>query len=158
MGGREFHQHRLCRNKRLDPRDHGRLSDALEQRAEWRDAAPWHGAHGGDRSDRRAGPAPAYAHWLESFTFLSRTYNLPAPPMLPSSFEQALDRGFCVAGSSATVREELAKQVTEAGVTYVMCHLAFGDMALADSLQTISSMRAIMPSFASPAILDEAAV
>jgi alkanesulfonate monooxygenase SsuD/methylene tetrahydromethanopterin reductase-like flavin-dependent oxidoreductase (luciferase family) len=106
----------------------------------------------------RAVAAPAYAHWLESFTFLSRTYNLPAPPMLPSSFEQALDRGFCVAGSSATVREELAKQVTEAGVTYVMCHLAFGDMALADSLQTISSMRAIMPSFASPAILDEAAV
>jgi len=78
---------------------------------------------------------------------------------LPSSFDQALDRGFCIAGSSATVREELTKQVTEAGVTYLMCHLAFGDMALADSLRTISSMRAaIMPAFASPAILDEAAV
>jgi hypothetical protein len=79
--------------------------------------------------------------------------------MLPSSFEEALNQGFCLAGSSATVREKLATQVTEAGVTYVMCHLAFGDIALADSLQTISSIRAaIMPAFASPAIMDEAAV
>jgi alkanesulfonate monooxygenase SsuD/methylene tetrahydromethanopterin reductase-like flavin-dependent oxidoreductase (luciferase family) len=103
--------------------------------------------------------APAYAHWLETFTFLSRNYNLPAPPMLPSSFEEALNQGFCLAGSSATVREKLATQVTEAGVTYVMYHLAFGDIALADSLQTISSIRAaIMPAFESPAIMDEAAV
>ena len=102
--------------------------------------------------------APAYARWFENFTFLSRNYNLPAPPSLPSSFEQALQEGFCVAGSSATVREELKKQVIEAGVTYVMCHIAFGDLALAASLQTISSMRgAIMPSFASPSTNDKTA-
>jgi alkanesulfonate monooxygenase SsuD/methylene tetrahydromethanopterin reductase-like flavin-dependent oxidoreductase (luciferase family) len=97
--------------------------------------------------------APAYARWFETFTFLSRNYNLPAPPSLPSSFEQALGEGFCIAGSSATVRDELKKQVIEAGATYIMCHIAFGDLSLAASLQTISSMRAtIMPSFASPAI------
>ena len=109
-------------------------------------------------AEAHAVAAPAYARWFETFTFLSRSHNLP-PPRSPSTFEQALDEGFCLAGSSATVREALAKQVTEAGVTYVMCHLAFGDMALSDSLRTISSMRAaIMPAFASPAILDEAAV
>ena len=100
--------------------------------------------------------APAYARWFETFTFLSRNYNLPAPPNLPPSFEQALGEGFCIAGSSATVREELETQVTEAGATYIMCHIAFGDLALASSLETISSIRgAIMPSFGSPAINDK---
>jgi hypothetical protein len=37
-------------------------------------------------------------------------------------------------------------QVIEAGVTYVMCQVAFGDLPLAASLQTISFMRStIMP-------------
>jgi alkanesulfonate monooxygenase SsuD/methylene tetrahydromethanopterin reductase-like flavin-dependent oxidoreductase (luciferase family) len=96
--------------------------------------------------------APAYARWFETFTFLSRNYNLPAPPGLPSSFEQATGEGFCIAGSSATVRDELEKQVIEGAVTYILCHIAFGDLSLAASLQTISSMRAaIIPAFTSAA-------
>jgi alkanesulfonate monooxygenase SsuD/methylene tetrahydromethanopterin reductase-like flavin-dependent oxidoreductase (luciferase family) len=99
------------------------------------------------RSDfeARALAAPAYARWFETFTFLPRTRNLPVPP---KSFEQALDDGFCVVGSPSTVRETLRRQVAEAGVTYVMCQLAFGDLPLAASLQTISIMRStIMPDF-----------
>jgi hypothetical protein len=75
------------------------------------------------------------------YAFLSRTRNLPLPPNLPKSFEQALDDGFCLVGSPSTVREALKSQVVEAGVTYVMCQLAFGDLPLAASLQTISAMR-----------------
>jgi len=46
------------------------------------------------------------------------------------------------------VREALNNQVVEAGVTYVMCQLAFGDLPLAASLQTISIMRStIIPDF-----------
>jgi alkanesulfonate monooxygenase SsuD/methylene tetrahydromethanopterin reductase-like flavin-dependent oxidoreductase (luciferase family) len=96
----------------------------------------------------RALAAPAYARWFETFTFLSRIRNVPMPPNLPSSFEQALEDGFCLAGSPFTVREMLKRQVFEAGVTYVMCQVAFGDLPLAASLQTISIMRsAIIPEF-----------
>jgi hypothetical protein len=52
-----------------------------------------------------------------------------------------LDDGFCLVGSPSTAREALKNQVVEAGVTYVMCQLAFGDLPLAASLQTISIMR-----------------
>jgi alkanesulfonate monooxygenase SsuD/methylene tetrahydromethanopterin reductase-like flavin-dependent oxidoreductase (luciferase family) len=95
----------------------------------------------GSDFEARALAAPAYARWFKTFTFLSRTRNLPVPPNLPKSFEQALDDGFCLAGSPSTVKETLKSQVVEAGVTYVMCQLAFGDLPLAASLQTISAMR-----------------
>jgi hypothetical protein len=86
--------------------------------------------------------------WFKTFIFLSRTRNLPVPPNLPNSFEQALDDGFCLVGSPSTVREKLRSQVVEAGVTYVMCQLAFGDLPLAASLQTISIMGStIIPDF-----------
>jgi alkanesulfonate monooxygenase SsuD/methylene tetrahydromethanopterin reductase-like flavin-dependent oxidoreductase (luciferase family) len=97
----------------------------------------------------RALAAPAYARWFNTFTFLSRIGNLPLPPNLPKSFEQALDDGFCLVGSPSTVRETLKRHVIEAGVTYVMCQFAFGDLPLAASLQTISVMRSsIIPDFA----------
>ena len=105
------------------------------------------------RSDfeARALAAPAYARWFKTFTFLSRTRNLPVPPNLPKSFEQALDDGFCLVGSPSTVREMLRRQVVEAGVTYIMCQLAFGDLPLAASLQTISIMRStIIPDLTRP--------
>ena len=92
--------------------------------------------------------APAYTHWLKTFTHLSRSRGFPAPPNVPASFEQALDEGVCLVGSTSTVRDALKKQVSEAGVTYVMCHLAFGDLPLAASLDTISAVQSeIMPAF-----------
>jgi hypothetical protein len=75
----------------------------------------------GSDVEARALAAPAYARWFRTFSFLSRTRSLPVPPNLPTSFEQALDDGFCLVGSPSTVRETLKSQVVEAGVTYVMC-------------------------------------
>ena len=92
--------------------------------------------------------APAYARWLKTFTHLSHSRGLPAPPNLPTSFEQASDEGHCLVGSASTVHDALKKQVDEAGATYVMCHLAFGDLPLAASLDTISAIQSkIMPAF-----------
>jgi hypothetical protein len=100
----------------------------------------------GSDAQARALAAPAYARWIETFTFLSRTRDLPLPPDLPTSFEQALDDGFCLVGSPSTMLKVFKRQVIEAGVTYVMCQVAFGDLSLAASLQTISFMRStIMP-------------
>jgi alkanesulfonate monooxygenase SsuD/methylene tetrahydromethanopterin reductase-like flavin-dependent oxidoreductase (luciferase family) len=97
----------------------------------------------GSDVEARALAAPAYARWLRTFTFLSRIGNLPVQSNLAKSFEQALDHGLCLVGSPSTVRETLKSQVVEAGVTYVMCQLAFGDPPLAASLQTISAMRSM---------------
>ncbi|MGY2849664.1 hypothetical protein BSN85_04300 [Bradyrhizobium brasilense] len=92
--------------------------------------------------------APAYAQWFETFTFLSRTRNLPLPPNLPKSFEEAQEEGFCLVGSPSTVREALEEQAVEAGATYLMCQLAFGNLPLAASLQTIAALRStIIPDF-----------
>jgi alkanesulfonate monooxygenase SsuD/methylene tetrahydromethanopterin reductase-like flavin-dependent oxidoreductase (luciferase family) len=105
----------------------------------------------GSDAQARALAAPAYARWIETFTFLSRTRDLPVPPNLPTSFEQGLDDGFCLVGSPSTVLKALRRQVTEAGVTYVMSQIAFGDLPLAASLQTISFMRSmIMPALRKP--------
>src|ERR1700719_632236 len=45
----------------------------------------------GSDAQARALAAPAYARWIETFTFLSRTRDLPVPPNLPLSFEQGVD-------------------------------------------------------------------
>jgi alkanesulfonate monooxygenase SsuD/methylene tetrahydromethanopterin reductase-like flavin-dependent oxidoreductase (luciferase family) len=91
---------------------------------------------------------PAYKRWLETFTHLSRSHGLPDPPNVPAPFEQAFDEGHCLVGSVSTVRDALRGQVNEAGVTYIMCHLAFGDLPLAASLDTISAVQSeIMPAF-----------
>ena len=92
--------------------------------------------------------APAYARWFDTFTQLSRTYGLPMPPSLPSSFQQALSDGFCIVGTSGAVREALERQVVDAGINYVMCHIAFGDLPLTASLHTVRAMQStIMPKF-----------
>lgn len=74
----------------------------------------------GSDFEARALAAPAYARWFKTFTFLSRTRNLPVPN-LPKSFEQALDDGFCLVGSPSTVREALKSLVVEAGVRHTSC-------------------------------------
>jgi alkanesulfonate monooxygenase SsuD/methylene tetrahydromethanopterin reductase-like flavin-dependent oxidoreductase (luciferase family) len=151
MGGGKLGQHSLCRKERDDSGDYGCLSGPLE------DAA--NAAYGmvsivviaGSDAQARVLAAPAYARWIETFTFLSRTSDVPPPPNLPMSFEQALDDGFCLVGSPTTVLEALKRQVTEAGVTYVMSQIAFGNLPLAASLQTISFMRStIMPALRIP--------
>src|SRR5258708_7774447 len=82
---------------------------------------------------------------------LTNSGDLRVPQSLPTSFEQALDDGFCLVGSPSTVLEDLKRHVIEAGVTYVMCQIAFGDLPLAASLQTISFMRStIMPTLHRP--------
>jgi alkanesulfonate monooxygenase SsuD/methylene tetrahydromethanopterin reductase-like flavin-dependent oxidoreductase (luciferase family) len=99
-------------------------------------------------AEAKALAVPAYERWLETFTYLSRSHGLPDPPNAPAPFEQAFDEGHCLVGSVSTVRDALRGQVNEAGVTYIMCHLAFGDLLLAASLDTISAIQSeIMPAF-----------
>jgi hypothetical protein len=70
------------------------------------------------------------------------------PVKLTADLDEAIEAGHCLVGSPATVREALRRQVAEAGVTYVMCQVAFGDLPLAASLDTIAAIESeIMPAF-----------
>jgi alkanesulfonate monooxygenase SsuD/methylene tetrahydromethanopterin reductase-like flavin-dependent oxidoreductase (luciferase family) len=65
---------------------------------------------------------PAYERWFDTFTHLARQRGLRFPPELPISFEAARRAGFVLAGTSSAVRPLLATQVSEAGISYLLCH------------------------------------
>jgi alkanesulfonate monooxygenase SsuD/methylene tetrahydromethanopterin reductase-like flavin-dependent oxidoreductase (luciferase family) len=97
----------------------------------------------------RALAAPAYQRWFDTFTHLSRQRGLPLPPMLPSTFDEARQIGFSIAGSASTVRRTLTAQASDAGINYLLCEIAFGNLPLEASLRTASAIASeIMPHFA----------
>ncbi len=101
-------------------------------------------------SDREAMDlaGPAYARWADSLIYLHRARGIVPPPGLSIPFAEAVESGRCIAGSAATVRDALLRQAIEAGVSYVMSLLAFGDLPPEASLRTVASMHAeIMPAF-----------
>ncbi|MGF6227329.1 alkanesulfonate monooxygenase SsuD/methylene tetrahydromethanopterin reductase-like flavin-dependent oxidoreductase (luciferase family) [Inquilinus ginsengisoli] len=104
-------------------------------------------------SDREAMDlaGPAYARWADSLIYLHRARGIVPPPGLSIPFAEAVESGRCIAGSAATVRDALLRQAIEAGVSYVMSLLAFGDLPPEASLRTVASMQAeIMPAFEVP--------
>jgi len=102
-----------------------------------------------DDGEARALAAPAYRRWFDTFTQLSRQRGLPLPPALPATFEGAMEAGFSIAGSAATVRKELNAQASNAGINYLLCQIAFGNLPFEASRRTASAMASeIMPHFA----------
>ena len=100
-------------------------------------------------SDARAAAAPAYRKWFASLLHLWRLHNIPIPLNFPEDFDDARAAGLCVVGSVQTVRDTLAKEIKESGVNYLLCRLAFGDLTMEESLQSVALMQhEIMPAFA----------
>jgi hypothetical protein len=114
----------------LDQLSEGRLDLGIG-----RGAAPlelsFFGVSSAEAQDRYREAAEIVLKAMETntLTYRGRHFSIPDVPIAVS------------VGSPSTVREALKSQVVEAGVTYVMCQLAFGDLPLAASLQTISAMR-----------------
>jgi alkanesulfonate monooxygenase SsuD/methylene tetrahydromethanopterin reductase-like flavin-dependent oxidoreductase (luciferase family) len=99
--------------------------------------------------EARALAAPAYQRWFDTFTQLSRQRRLPLPPALPRTFEEARESGFSIAGTAATVCEALDAQASDAGINYLLCQIAFGNLPFEASRRTASAMAyEIMPHFA----------
>jgi alkanesulfonate monooxygenase SsuD/methylene tetrahydromethanopterin reductase-like flavin-dependent oxidoreductase (luciferase family) len=99
--------------------------------------------------------APAYERWFNTFIHLSRERSLPLPPMLPTTLEESRQIGFSIVGSASTVRASLSAQVPEAGITYLLCQIAFGTLALEASRRTASAIALeIMPHFAEAPLVD----
>lgn len=98
--------------------------------------------------EARALAAPAYERWFNTFTHLSRQRDLPLPPMLPTTFDEASQIGFSIAGSASTVRRTLTAQAADAGISYLLCQIAFGTLPLEASLRTASAIASeVMPHF-----------
>ena len=88
--------------------------------------------------------ASAYERWLTSFKFLYERTGAPLPPVLPSSFDAATRSEHCVVGTEASVRDTLLRQAEEAGVNYLLCQFAFGDLPVEASLYAAKAVRSLM--------------
>ena len=102
---------------------------------------------------------PAYLKWRENFLLLWQQHHvrLPNPAALPAeTFDAAEQSGRAVAGTSAKVADILRRDITEAGVNYLLCRFCFGDMPRDAALQSVQLFaRDVMPAFA-PGLPDEA--
>ena len=100
-------------------------------------------------TDREAQSAArrAYALWYDALIHLWRAHGVGLPrQMIPAEFEAALDGGYIVAGSAATVRERLKRDNETAGINYCLCRLAFGDLSYGESARSVELFaREVMP-------------
>ncbi|MBI3196834.1 MAG: LLM class flavin-dependent oxidoreductase, partial [Rhodospirillales bacterium] len=100
-------------------------------------------------TDREAQAAAkrAYALWYDALIHLWRAHGVGLPrQMIPAEFEGALDGGYIVAGSAATVRDRLRRDNAVAGINYCLCRLAFGDLSFEESRRSVELLaREVMP-------------
>ena len=94
----------------------------------------------------------AHKCWHRSFMELWNKHGTrPINASYPDEFDEAQRLGFGIAGTPATVRDELQRQITQARVNYLVCRFAFGDMALAEALGSVELFaRHVMPELATP--------
>jgi alkanesulfonate monooxygenase SsuD/methylene tetrahydromethanopterin reductase-like flavin-dependent oxidoreductase (luciferase family) len=89
----------------------------------------------------------AFALWYDALIHLWRAHGVGLPrQMIPAEFEPALEGGYIVAGSPATVRERLKRDNDIAGINYCICRLAFGDLSFEESARSVELFaREVMP-------------
>ncbi|MFL4985441.1 MAG: LLM class flavin-dependent oxidoreductase [Xanthobacteraceae bacterium] len=92
----------------------------------------------------------AYQVWHTSFFKLwERHGTRPSYALYPGTFDELEAMGLGVAGSPEKVRDVLTAQAGEAGMNYLVCRLAFGDLALSESLRSLELYAgAVMPALA----------
>jgi alkanesulfonate monooxygenase SsuD/methylene tetrahydromethanopterin reductase-like flavin-dependent oxidoreductase (luciferase family) len=89
----------------------------------------------------------AYARWYTNFMYLWNKHGAsPQFAQFPKDIDSACAQGLAVVGSPETVREVLAAQIERAGVNYLLCRFAFGDLTLAESSRSVELFAAnVMP-------------
>jgi alkanesulfonate monooxygenase SsuD/methylene tetrahydromethanopterin reductase-like flavin-dependent oxidoreductase (luciferase family) len=92
----------------------------------------------------------AHQRWHQSFMQLWNKHGTkPINAFYPDNFDDVQRTGFGIAGRPATVRDALARQIGQAGVNYLVCRFAFGDMAPADSQRSLELFtQHVMPELA----------
>jgi alkanesulfonate monooxygenase SsuD/methylene tetrahydromethanopterin reductase-like flavin-dependent oxidoreductase (luciferase family) len=90
---------------------------------------------------------PAYALWFNSLSLLwvRKGLSLPLAGYV-ADYDEAVRRGFIIAGTPQAVRQMIDAQVEGCGINYLMCRLAFGDLSFEHSMQSIELLRGeVMP-------------
>jgi alkanesulfonate monooxygenase SsuD/methylene tetrahydromethanopterin reductase-like flavin-dependent oxidoreductase (luciferase family) len=100
-------------------------------------------------SDREAQSAAkrAFLLWYDALIHLWRAHGVGLPrQLIPEKFEDALEQGYIIAGSAATVRDRLRADNAIAGINYCICRLAFGDLSFEESARSVELMaKEVMP-------------
>jgi alkanesulfonate monooxygenase SsuD/methylene tetrahydromethanopterin reductase-like flavin-dependent oxidoreductase (luciferase family) len=92
-----------------------------------------------------------YAKWRESFLMLWKKHDIMpvAHAIFPERFEDAEAQGRAVAGPPDKVRAFLQQTVDDAGLNYLLCRFAFGDITGDEALaSTDLFVRKVMPDLA----------
>jgi alkanesulfonate monooxygenase SsuD/methylene tetrahydromethanopterin reductase-like flavin-dependent oxidoreductase (luciferase family) len=79
----------------------------------------------------------AYAMYTSQTTLLWRQRNIPRLRAWVDDFDEALAGRLIIAGSPKTVRDMLASFIDEAGINYLACRVAFGDLTFDQSLHSL---------------------
>jgi alkanesulfonate monooxygenase SsuD/methylene tetrahydromethanopterin reductase-like flavin-dependent oxidoreductase (luciferase family) len=91
----------------------------------------------------------AYPRWHESFTHLRRLSGRINAHPRPPTFDELAAVGQGVAGAPATVAAGLRAQMAATGSNYLVGQFAFGDLSLAEALQSIELFaKHVMPALA----------
>ena len=90
----------------------------------------------------------AHLNWLRvkhGDTGLTSRLNVPRG----ANFEACIEDHTVIAGSPATVRAEIERQVAKLGINYLLAYLFLGTMSLADALRSLDLFRSeVMPHLA----------
>ena len=80
----------------------------------------------------------AYPVWRRSFMALWDEHGRePIGVHYPEEFDGVVESGQAVAGTPDQVGEELQRQIETAGINYMICRFAFGNLTLAESLNSV---------------------
>ncbi len=82
----------------------------------------------------------AYKRWRASLMHLWIKHGTTPQNLalsFPETFAAAQEVGMGIAGSPDTVRAWAAREVERCGVNYLVCRVAFGDMAVEDTLRSV---------------------
>jgi len=100
-------------------------------------------------SDREALSAAkrAFTLWYDALIHLWRAHGVGLPrQLIPARFEDAVEQGYIIAGSAATVRQRMKRDNEAAGINYCICRLAFGDLSFEESARSVELFaREVMP-------------
>ncbi len=93
---------------------------------------------------------PAYDRWYKSFMLLWDKFGTkPINVVLPSSFDEFVRAGFALVGKPDAVKRALEAQIEAAGINYLLCRFAFGDLPYEASLRSVELfVDEIMPKLA----------
>lgn len=92
----------------------------------------------------------AYRKWRRSFRWLWERHGNTdyIERYAPPEFDELMQQGSGVAGSTATVADYVSREIAEGGINYLIASLMFGDMTEAEALHSASLFaREVMPEF-----------